>query len=60
MKKYIYKKVYLPTLVEEHYQELDEKRLNELGQEGWELVTIVDNECIFKREISKFHKKEDE
>lgn len=49
MKKYEYKVV-------NHTQELPEPYLNELGEEGWELVSLVATEVeikyiyVFKRE----------
>ena len=31
--------------------QLTEKRLNKLGKEGWELITIVNNKLFLKRAI---------
>ncbi|AMO25934.1 hypothetical protein Blue_111 [Bacillus phage Deep Blue] len=50
VKQFEYMKVPFHKLVEPHYQQLDVKKLNELGQEGWEIVVVASGECIFKRE----------
>ena len=50
-KKFEYKKVGFHEIKERHYDQIDEIKLNLEGQDGWELVTIVSGECIFKREI---------
>jgi len=33
--------------------EVDEKVLNELGQEGWELISLANKQLVFKREINE-------
>jgi hypothetical protein len=45
MTMYEYKKVRLTEL-----DSLDVDKLNELGADRWELVTILGGTCIFKRE----------
>lgn len=52
MKTFEYKSIYFTKLKVEHYQEFDVSKLNELGVEGWELVS-VGGRCVFKREIIK-------
>ena len=51
MKKFEYREINFSMLTKPHYQSLDVARLNELGNEGWELVSIVSGQCIFKREV---------
>lgn len=51
MKKFEYKKVRFNHLTEEHYHSLDVDKLNGQGSEGWELISVMGGECIFKREI---------
>lgn len=51
MKAFEYKKVDTHRITEPHYQELDIKKLNELGVNGWELIGVISGQCIFKREI---------
>jgi hypothetical protein len=51
MEKFEYKSVGLRFLIKGHYQELDVNILNELGNDGWELVIIASGNCIFKRKI---------
>ncbi|MEK4025378.1 DUF4177 domain-containing protein [Sporosarcina sp. FSL W7-1283] len=52
MKTIEYQAVYFSKLTKPHYQELDMHKLNELGEEGWELVSIVSGQCIFKRAVT--------
>ena len=52
MKKFEYREINFSMLTKPHYQVLDIARLNELGDEGWELVSIVSGQCIFKREVA--------
>ena len=50
-KKYEYKKVLLGKLSDPHYHSnLDVDKLQELGNEGWQFITISSGECIFMRE----------
>jgi hypothetical protein len=48
MRMFEYKKVLIRDL--ERYSSLDVDKLNELGADRWELVTILGGMCIFKRE----------
>lgn len=49
MRKFEYKAVYYDKVSKRH-EEMDILKLNELGDEGWELVTIIGGQAIFKRE----------
>lgn len=52
MKKFEYKKVSFWDLTDGYHSQLDVKHLNQLGQDGWELITAVNGEYIFKRQIT--------
>lgn len=39
------------SVIQDYKDELSEQELNNYGRLGWEMVTIVDNEVIFKREV---------
>jgi hypothetical protein len=52
MIKFEYKEVPFHSL-SPHHGQLSIKLLNELGAQGWELVTIISGECIFKRQIKE-------
>ncbi|UGO47601.1 hypothetical protein MCCARTNEY_13 [Bacillus phage vB_BanH_McCartney] len=55
-KKYEYKKVLLGKLSDPHYHgNLDVDKLQELGNEGWQFITISSGECIFMRERTEKH-----
>ncbi|UGO49116.1 hypothetical protein EMILIAHAH_17 [Bacillus phage vB_BanH_Emiliahah] len=55
-KKYEYKKVLLGKLADPHYHgNLDVDKLQELGNEGWQFITISSGECIFMRERTEKH-----
>lgn len=51
MKKFEYKSVGVRFLSKGQFQELDVDKLNELGKDGWELVSVVTGNCIFKRKM---------
>ncbi|PLS18984.1 DUF4177 domain-containing protein [Bacillus sp. M6-12] len=53
MKTFEYKTVPFHQMTKGHYQELDVDKLNELGNEGWQFVTVVSGECLFQRETRK-------
>jgi hypothetical protein len=53
MIKFEYKKVACDGKMILRYGELSLEQLNSLGNEGWELVTIISGECIFKRQIKE-------
>ena len=42
-------------LVKDGFFSLSTKELNELGAQGWELVTVNVSDYIFKREITRPH-----
>jgi len=51
-KQYEYKKVLVQKLSDPHYHgTLDADKLNELGKERWQFITISSGECIFMREV---------
>ncbi|QEG13582.1 hypothetical protein MARVELLAND_51 [Bacillus phage vB_BspM_MarvelLand] len=52
-KRYEYKKIAIHKISEEHYHgTIKPSKLQELGNEGWQLVTISSGECIFIREVT--------
>ena len=51
VKKFEYKAINFSELTRQRFQELDINKLNELGEKGWELVNVVNGQCIFKREV---------
>jgi hypothetical protein len=53
MNQFIYKEIPVSKLVRPHYQELDIDKLNELGADGWQLVTIQSGNCIFMKAVKK-------
>lgn len=50
MKNFEYQIVQSKDLEKENSTEIDEYRLNLFGEQGWELVVVVNNEYIFKRD----------
>lgn len=54
MKSFEYKMMALSEMKNENSINPDVKKLNELGEEGWELILISNGQCIFKREVAKF------
>lgn len=51
MKTYIYKAIPFQKLIKPHYTELDIEKLNEIGAEGWQFVTLQSGQCIFMKEV---------
>jgi hypothetical protein len=50
MVKYEYRKVPF-SMLRDRYSELSLDKLNEFGAEGWQLVTVISGEVIFKRKL---------
>jgi hypothetical protein len=46
-----YMEIGFDFLKDKDYQILDIKKLNSLGKEGWELMSIVNGQCIFKNRV---------
>ena len=51
MKKYDYKTVHSSILFNNDSLEFDMYYLNELGNEGWKLITIVNEEALLVKEV---------
>lgn len=56
VKKYEYQKIPIHHISEEHYHgTIKIQKLQKLGAEGWQLVTVSSGECIFVRERTEEH-----
>lgn len=50
MTKFEYMEISFKELKTENFQNIDTEKLNAVGKDGWELVSIG-GQCLFKRQV---------